>query len=302
MKKLFFFFSILSFLNFVSLGQQSSKNDLTVDELKGKVKTLKEYVYEAVKENDVEKKSKLEKSNIISYNVNGFYTEYSSYDSNSKLINKRVYFYDNQNNLVEKKTFIKDEKLYEKSVYSYDDKKKLIEEKIYNSEGKLDRTIKYDYNNKGLLVAQSVYNYGYSAEESITKNEFEYDSKGNLIVDKYYYKGELDNKVVYKYNNKNLCIKEITYDADNKIISEIKNSYDNKSRLNKIVKYGRNNILLDEETRKYDNYNNMIEAKNNYVHINMKYEYDKKGNWIKQIFYENNALREIIEREIEYYD
>jgi hypothetical protein len=34
----------------------------------------------------------------------------------------------------------------------------------------------------------------------------------------------------------------------------------------------------------------------------LKYEYDKKGNWVKRIYYRDNKPNRFAEREIKYYD
>jgi hypothetical protein len=49
------------------------------------------------------------------------------------------------------------------------------------------------------------------------------------------------------------------------------------------------------------NKSNFVELKEFIVSIRHKYDYDKRGNWIKQIYFANKERPQITERKIEYY-
>ena len=93
--------AILSVLRLVSCKQSEKKNDLTEENLKGKVKSIKETPYEAV-----DKFGQIEKGNVLYddgtsftiYNEKGNIIEENHYDSNGRLDSKYTYEYDKNNN------------------------------------------------------------------------------------------------------------------------------------------------------------------------------------------------------------
>ena len=105
--------AILSVLRLVSCKQSEKKNDLTKENLKGKVKSIKETTYEAV-----EKFGQIEKSDVL-------------YD--------RSYFtiYNEKGNIIEKNHYEFDGRLGYKVTYKYDKKGNKIEENYYDSDGSI---------------------------------------------------------------------------------------------------------------------------------------------------------------------
>ena len=148
--------AILSVLYLVSYGQlekkSEKKNDLTEENLKGKVKSIKENTYEAV-----EKFGKIEKGNVfydgfsspstIIYNEKRDKIEQNNYNSDSRLDSKTTYKYDEKGNNIEKNNYYSDGSLNYKTTYKYDEKGNKIEENWYDSDGSLyeKHTYKYEY-------------------------------------------------------------------------------------------------------------------------------------------------------------
>ena len=149
---------ILSVLCLVSYGQlekkSEKKNDLTEENLKGKVKSIKETTYKAVdKFGQIEKGDVLVDSSAVYtddgrfkiYNEKGNKIEENYYNSNSSLIYKNTYKYDEKGNKIEENYYNSNGRLYSKTTYKYDEKGNIIEENHYDSNGRLDSKYTYEY-------------------------------------------------------------------------------------------------------------------------------------------------------------
>ena len=150
---------ILSVLYLVSCNQSEKKNDLTEENLKGKVKSITENTYEAV-----DKCGPIEKGNVLVdssavytddgrfkiYNEKGNKIEENYYNSNGRLYSKATYKYDEKGNMIEDNFYDSDDgSLIYKNTYKYDEKGNNIEKNNYDSNGRLDskHTYEYDKNN-----------------------------------------------------------------------------------------------------------------------------------------------------------
>ena len=216
--------------------------------------------------------------------------------------------------------------------------------KIYNLDGNLREIFQYDkqnltvktnfeYNENGLKTAENInfllfrnYNNG---------RFYEYDKKGNLIIEKSYSRnpnmkitgtfksiynsaGEKIEETEYDDNGRKVSIKNFKYDAignlieskqhnSEGLISIIKKEYDKKGN---VIKYSVISTDVDTVTTttyetKYDEFNNVIDEKvldgNKTTHNKYLYKYDNQGNWINCIEICDNKLKNITERVIEYY-
>ena len=120
---------ILSVLCLVSCNQSEKKNDLTEENLKGKVKSITENTYEAVdKFGQIEKGDVLVDSSAVYtddgrfkiYNEKGNKIEENYYNSNGSLIYKTTYKYDEKGNNIEKNNYDSNGRLDSKYTYEYD--------------------------------------------------------------------------------------------------------------------------------------------------------------------------------------
>ena len=159
---------ILSVLCLVSCNQSEKKNDLTEENLKGKVKSIKETTYEAVdKFGQIEKGDVLVDSSAVYtddgrfkiYNEKGNKIEENYYNSNGSLIYKNTYKYDEKGNKIEEYHYDEDGKFNYKTTYKYDEKGNTIEINNYNSDGRLDSkyTYKYKYDKNNNWIQQVKY-------------------------------------------------------------------------------------------------------------------------------------------------
>ena len=174
--------AILSVLRLVSCKQSEKKNDLTEENLKGKVKSIKETLYEAV-----DKFGQIEKGNVLYdaftfpftiYDEKGNKIEENDYDSDGRLDSKTTYKYDEKGNIIEENDYDSDGRLDSKYIYKYDEKGNKIEENRYDSNGRLSQKTTYKYDEKGNTIEKNDYDSdGRPAENYSYK--YEYDKNNN---------------------------------------------------------------------------------------------------------------------------
>ena len=184
---------ILSVLCLVSCNQSEKKNDLTEENLKGKVKSITENTYEAV-----DKFGQIEKGDIL-VDSSAVYTD----DGHFKIYNEK-------GNKIEENYYNSNGSLIYKNTYKYDEKGNKIEENYYNSNGRLYSKTTYKYDEKGNMIEDNFYD---SDDGSlIYKNTYKYDEKGNIIEENHYdSNGRLDSKYTYEYDKNNNWTQRIEY-------------------------------------------------------------------------------------------
>ena len=184
---------ILSVLCLVSCNQSEKKNDLTEENLKGKVKSITENTYEAV-----EKFGQIEKGDVL-VDSSAVYTD----DGHFKIYNEK-------GNKIEENYYNSNGSLIYKNTYKYDEKGNKIEENYYNSNGRLYSKTTYKYDEKGNMIEDNFYD---SDDGSlIYKNTYKYDEKGNNIEkNNYDSNGRLDSKYTYEYDKNNNWTQRIEY-------------------------------------------------------------------------------------------
>ena len=184
---------ILSVLCLVSCNQSEKKNDLTEENLKGKVKSITENTYEAV-----DKFGQIEKGDVL-VDSSAVYTD----DGHFKIYNEK-------GNKIEENYYNSNGSLIYKNTYKYDEKGNIIEENYYNSNGRLYSKTTYKYDEKGNMIEDNFYD---SDDGSlIYKNTYKYDEKGNNIEkNNYDSNGRLYSKYTYEYDKNNNWTQRIEY-------------------------------------------------------------------------------------------
>ena len=151
----------LSVLCLVSCNQlekkTEKKNDLTEENLKGKVKSIKETPYDAI-----EKFGQLEKGDV----------SYSVFFPSSFTI------YNEKGNKIEVNGYNPDGSLYSKTTYKYDEKGNKIEKNIDGSVDRLGYKYTYKYDEKGNTIEQNIYYHGSRPAENYSY-KYEYDKNNN---------------------------------------------------------------------------------------------------------------------------
>ncbi len=329
MKAILIFVAIL----FLAIGCNNSnefKNDLERRNLKGKVKTLKWTPYEAVEKFGEVTKGKnstgwFTKSYFDTYNEIGKRIERQDLRSSGDLSKKTVYKYNTLNKIEEVNTYNSAGKLDKKTKYTYDENGNQIAKTEYDSDGILISKEVYEYYENGnQKEVQYINSHGEEDEKTIFKN----DSKNNLIdLSSYDLTGNLIKRMVSEYNDQGDLIEVKHFNSDKKIEQRIVLDFDDNSNHAKLKVYysaGDSTIITDyyfisdfyyKQMKNGDfslfNLGNeerdvskiLIKFVNDGIEVQATYDYkyDKRGNWIERIEYENNVPREFVEREITYY-
>lgn len=285
-----FFLSIILFCN-TTLSQELHERNTNwkKENLKGVVKSFTEVSKPLKKIVDEVSDSGKEK---FVFNRDGNLKERSFYHYGANdLYRQWTYKYDKQGNQIEFRECSFNDLLPKKCIlsrYTYESTSKNLKViRLYESREFLQEESKYVskkwiYNYKencNLIKAES-----YRGEDDRNQvNTYTYDGKGNITENYLVYNEKEHSRISYKYDENGNMLEWkywAGYDEDlNKIITY---SYDEKE-----------NII----EKNYHSYTyNTIFKKYNY-----KYEYDKKGNWIKCIEYKNEIPIIMLERTYEYF-
>jgi hypothetical protein len=309
---------LLVFLATFSLSSCSvnkTDNDLTKENLKGKVKTLFEQhcSFDSIENKDTgnskitcnHKTKRIfdERGNTIERNW--YYSDW--HDLSGKLESKKTFIYDNKGNIIENEEW-EFGRLSSKYKYKYDFNRNLIEENYYKPEGVLISKETYKYDGKRNRIEVNRYKYDGSLEWKFT---YKYDNKNNKIEEKWHSDaGELYKKQTYKYDNNKNKIEEKWYKSDESL--EIRLIYKYNSNGIKIEEmcFNYEGVLISTTIFNYDSKGNKIEQnikefyeglESNFT-ITYKYDFDQQGNWIYQTIFYNGKPAYFKEREIEYFD
>lgn len=217
---------VISILVFIVLLSGCStikkeKNDLKKMNLKGKVRSIREFYYKAVEKSGEILKGKIEKYDFehrdtyIIFNNKGNGIEENAYNADGSFAYKWTCKYDNKGNQIETNDYDSDGKFYKKWIIKYKYKWNKIETNVYNSDGSFSHKwiLKYDY--KGNQIEQNNYR---SDGSLVRKWVSKYDDKGNQIEENAYNSdGSLgvNCNYEYEYDEKNNWIKKIIF--ENKI-------------------------------------------------------------------------------------
>jgi len=266
------------------------KNDLQKNNLKGRVKNITEHCYYAKEKNGKLKKLKLSYWVIYKYDSLGnqlLESEYDNegfYDGDTTNTTYR-YKYDTKRNIIEK--YQGNDSLFQDSeikfICKYDINRRKIEEDNYWNLT-LDFKLFFKYDTKGNMTEEDDYENG---NLLVDKMLYSYDSIGNMIEEIHFtfpsevgYKKKGEDKNFFKYDSNRNLIELFSCNLKDTFL-EYSKKYDNKNNQIKYTVYNENNTFQSSTEYKYD--------------------YDKTGNWIREIDFEHNKPTMITERVIEYY-
>ena len=148
----------------------------------------------------------------------------------------------------------------------------------YELESRTERLV-FELNEKGLASKINVYNEDGSIEYTQTYSYDDYNNTSEQHIN--YPNSHMDKTILYKYE-------------DNRLIDFTFLSYDGELAYKATYKYDDNNNVSE-----YCHYSADNTLKSKYIYT---YDLDSNGNWITRYEYEDNVLRYITEREIEYFD
>lgn len=294
---------IFSLILFSSCNKIVIKNDLEIDNLKGKVKSIKEEVYYSGVKN--------ENSPIKTiYNLEGYMTYRENKDVSNGTF-KVHYERDNSNKIIEEKgVFVKPDghkgDMWNKK-YIYNDKNQLVE-KLYYLNGKIFEFEESKYDEKGNVISITTTNSNGGGQSFSVFYKYKYDNKHNIVekiedhpdsntYNKNIFDYDDNGKLIYNYHELGKKGEDMvvgstwTYKYDDNG-NKIEDSYFYKRKLDFIIKYiydERNNLILIKE------------MKHEFIRSVTTYEFDKNENWIKEIRVNSEGERNITKRIIEYY-
>ena len=184
--------------------QINQKNDLTKENLKGNVKSVRGFSFFAVEESGEFSKGERGEINYFNY----YYKKY-----------------DDKGYIIELNKFWSDGSLKDKTTYEYDNKGNKIVSNMYNA------------NIGHVVVFKSTHEYGDNGNEiklnrykeggGLYKNSYKYNNKGNIIEDNSFKAdGSLSFKIIYKYDDKGNLTEEYPENGNEEEKTTFKYDYD----------------------------------------------------------------------------
>ncbi len=205
--------------------------------------------------------------------------EVRRFDDKDNLVDRNTYTFGSNGKIREEKSFLRETSVQYITTYTYDSNNNLQTEQRLNPDYKRLYTINNKYNDKNKLQQTETLNKDNKLEYSEVHT---FDAKGNMIANRIY-DGFVEGKI----------LEEFKYDHNN-----------NLTERKEIV----NQEILSHQLFSYDDHNNVVYektiGKGSKVAIDRKirYEYDKKGNWIKKTITIDNEPKYVVERTITYYN
>jgi hypothetical protein len=304
-----FFFTI--FFQQITFGQTKvvEIENIESSNLKGKIKTIKEISFKANKINN--EFVKTTKGWLYDWEKDQEYY----FDSLGNLLLRKDIGNSSSNysiKLDKKMRIIELHRLYKSEYYVYDSLNKIISSKLINkqpeviSKGNTKPTngtisnYKYYYDSKKMLIKKEEF----KSNSIISIETYKYDNQNN-IIESVYKKGSYIEKHNYEFDSNNL-LKKYEWSDNEEGTAEI-TTYKYLNNL-KILEHWvdfEEGVPVGYIDDKFDNGNIIetteVDADGTITLKELcKYEFDKKGNWIKKII-DYNGKYYIIEREIEYY-
>lgn len=178
MKKLIYLFLTVLI---VGCSGDAKKNDLTVLNLNGNVKSITYTTFEAIEKFGEITNGKMGYISSSIFNNNGNEIEGNDYKADGSLSFKYIYKYDDKGNKIERNYYKADGSLEDKYIWKYDDKGNMLEENYYGADDKTGgrSTFKYDNDNdnRGNWVRVVIYSDYFDDIEPliwITERKIEY--------------------------------------------------------------------------------------------------------------------------------
>ena len=288
-----FFVLTLSLLLLNSSSAQK-KTDRERENLLGAVRSVRSQLTDYIGENLVGE-GRTKQLDMVFYDANGNEVERTIYDDYGFLVGKELRTYEASGNLI--KSVLSDDKgmVMERKVYAYEHDK-LTEIVSYDGKDNISLKQANTYLKNGRLGEQTYYD----SKQAAGKTVYKYDEKGNLSEVTFYLANGSKavapigpclgaHRVTYSYDDKGRPMKVVAYEPTGEPKKSWQYSYTPQGQ-------------IVEDIRESE-WSRMI-----FVYT---YEYDSRGNWIKQIAtvtdqsklskLEPNKRKTIITRELAYY-
>ena len=194
-----------------------------------------------------------------------------------------------------------------RNVFKYNANGNIVELANYKSDGKVNSTVKSTYDSTGTLIKEETL-LGNGTVDLVST--IKTDAKGNKIEqeDTRPMGNVLFNyKYNYKYDEKGQLIERIAYRGNGALLFKYTFKYDDKGNKTEWIQSASDGSVTGKVIYKYNEKNNLVEdiqynkdgqVKATYTY---SYEFDKKGNWIRQKKMQDGKVIETKERDIKYY-
>jgi hypothetical protein len=235
----------------------------------------------------VEKSTYLASFNQYDENENILRSE--SYRSEGELSELYEYRYDENGNLIEEICYFEEDVVAEHRHYTWNDKKQCISEKCLFVENDVESLTQFSYAEDGKLAEKAIMGYDGEIEEKETFTYIDgklstaalFDEEGNRIWEK-----------IYEYEGDGLIstLEHISADEHDNFQQDF--YYDNKGNLEKTLKYNCKQELTEKSIYQYDDSNQVVQLEEETVgnKKTSRFQYDEKGNQIKQEEYNNDGI------------
>ena len=270
-----FFFSVVLYS---CSSNEETKNDLINENLLGKVKLIEEKEYFYDENIALSNKYVLEWKRFYKYDVRGNCEESSTRDSSDNLWHRVINIRDSNDRLIQVNWLAPDGSIKAKDYFKYEKENRIEKLWCYADDSAYAKEV-YKYNDDNVL------------EEMITYNA----------------DGSLKSKSVYFYDESEQEEVVDVFVGNDSLQSKFINKYDDKENLIGYSKYNSAGVLDSRDSNKYDDKGNVIVwiwfNSDGSIHMKeiYKYEFDKIGNWLKKVTYENGKPKKMIVRKITYY-
>ena len=277
MRNTTFIILILTLSNCSNENIDRQENGWVEHNLSGRVKHFTQLIYHAddvlgeIKKGKPFDRGGMPPNVTTVFNKEGFITEVTRFNLDSSNYVRSVLSYGENNLQIERKVFGKDSML---SVIKYknDDNGNLIESRHYKPNGQLNSVYLNTYDESGYKIEEVV---SYQNSDERRTYIFTNDKDGNTIEEKEVRPFKDDYITSFKYDDKG---------------REIQRIGDRRKSI-QTFKYNENGDQI-ESHYKGTTYS---------FYIKYEYSYDKKGNWVKRITYEDGIPVEIAEQSYTYY-
>ena len=181
---------------------------------------------------------------------------------------------------------------FTKNTYRYDLQGRLIEDVTYDSENRMTSRTTSTYDPEGKLIeeidtVQSHPEHYIPKRYDVyitTKSIYTYNKQGKLIERREY---QPDGSLYAKYSG--------DYDAQGRLVRSTRSDHRDRLMEQTLYKFAANGLILEEEnydSSMYSKKDELLEGKINsgfgmfQTGYKIKYQYDRRGNWVKKIEYE----------------
>ena len=285
---------------------KEKKSDLEVNNLFGKVKSFRQEFFINDENIGYKRYYNYYSDEFFSFNQRGYITQQKNFDKNGNALYRKFIEYDINNRIKETTEYDTLETPYSKTKNIYNAAGLLIERTLETTTNGV-LTFKITYNEKGLISSEHVFN-----GNSIVKcSAYSYDELGNKFVTDSVVISSASNKKfksqTEKYDNNGNMLEQVSYDIDGKLSLKYEYKFNASNNNIEFACYGTNAVLEGNYIYKFDTKMNMVEEekftanKNTTETIIYEYKYDAQGNWIERTTMHHNIPKNIIKRNIIYY-